>query len=158
MLRAFHDLDYPELRLLLTGNSTPPIMGQLHQLGLQSRIGFLGTPSDEELSAIYRGAQFLVLPSLIEGFGLPALEAMACGTPVIVSDRTALPEVVGGAGLLVDPLDVGDIKRAMESMLSDLELRTTKRKAGLRRAGQYSWDQVAARVHRVLEAALGARK
>ena len=157
LFRAFHGLVYPELRLLLTGTPTPPILAQLRQLGLGSRIGFLGAPSDNELAAAYRGALFLVLPSLIEGFGLPALEAMACGTPVIVSNRTALPEIVGGAGLLVDPLDVWDMKRGMESMLSAPELRTTKRNEGFRRAQQYSWDQVAMRVHAVLKAALGAR-
>ena len=157
LLQAFHGLDYPDLRLLLTGSLAPPIEGLLEILGLRSRVGFLGTPSDNELSSIYRGALCLVLPSLIEGFGLPALEAMACGTPVVVSNRTALPEIVGGAGLLVDPLDVRDIQRALDRVLCDSELRAARRQAGLRRAGEYSWDQVAARVHGVLDAALGAR-
>lgn len=156
LLRAFQGLDYPDLRLLLTGNPTPPIVALVEQLGLLNRIAFLGTPSDDELSSVYRGALCLVLPSLAEGFGLPALEAMACGTPVIVSNRTALPEIAAGAGLLVDPLDIRDITQAMERMLSDSELRTTGREAGICRALQYSWNQVAARVHSVLEAALGA--
>ena len=80
--------------------------------------------------ALYRGAQLLVLPSLIEGFGLPALEAMACGTPVVVSLGTALPEVVGEAGLFVDPLDIQDMTRAMERLLGDRELRTTMGQRG----------------------------
>ncbi|HWQ53421.1 MAG TPA: glycosyltransferase family 1 protein [Bryobacteraceae bacterium] len=158
LLRAFQGLDCPELRLLLTGNPTPPILARVQQLGLLSRTEFLGTLSDNDLSSVYRGALFLVLPSLIEGFGLPALEAMACGTPVIVSNRTALPEIAGGAALLVDPLDVCDIRQAMERMLSDSELRTTKRSAGTRRAVHYSWDQVAARVHSVISGALGTGK
>lgn len=156
LLRAFHDLDYPELRLFLTGNPTSAVAAQIERLRLGSRTRFLGTLSDHELASAYRGAQCVVLPSLMEGFGLPALEAMACGTPVIVSNRTALPEVAGGAGLLVDPLDAGGIRRAMEKVLGDRELRAAMREAGLRRAGQYSWHCVAARVRGVLEAALGA--
>lgn len=156
LLSAFRDLECPELRLLLTGRATPAVAAEIRRLRLERRTRFLGTLSDDELAAVYRGALFVVLPSLMEGFGLPALEAMACGTPVIVSNRTALPEVAGDAGLLVDPLDAGSMKRAMEKVLGDADLRAAMRAAGLRRVGLFSWHGVAARVRSVLEAALGS--
>ena len=76
---------------------------RLREMDIDRKVKFLGPVPDEDLPAIYRGALLLVLPSLIEGFGLPALEAMACGTPVVASNTTALPEVVGDGGILVDP-------------------------------------------------------
>ncbi len=156
LLRAFDGVDYPELRLLLTGRPDAAIAAQVARLGLQGRVCFLGTLSDSELAAVYRGALCLVLPSLVEGFGLPALEAMACGTPAIVSNRAALPEVAGDAGVLVDPDDAEALRRAMEKVLGDPELRAAMRKAGLERAGCYRWHRVVARVREVLEAALGS--
>jgi glycosyltransferase involved in cell wall biosynthesis len=95
----------------------------------------------------------VALPSLIEGFGLPALEAMACGTPVVVSRAAALPEIVGEAGIYADPLNAADITRAMECVLGDSDLRVAMRALGIERARQFSWDSVAARVWSVLEEA-----
>lgn len=155
---AFRGLQYPGLRLLLAGTPNPEIATRLDEVGIRNRSTFLGALSDSELACAYRGALFLVLPSLIEGFGLPALEALACGTPVVVSRSTALPEVVGEAGIFVDPLDVEDIRRGMERVLCDHGLRTTMAQLGLQRAIQFSWDKVASRVRAVLEEAASAAR
>jgi glycosyltransferase involved in cell wall biosynthesis len=95
----------------------------------------------------------MVLPSLVEGFGLPALEGMACGAPVIASCAAALPEVVGEAGALVDPYDVAAIQDEMESLLGSPERRAAMRAKGIERAQQFTWDKVAAKVRAVLEEA-----
>jgi glycosyltransferase involved in cell wall biosynthesis len=158
LMLAFRRLDYPGLCLLLVGTPNSQMTACIRELGLQHRAAFLNTPSDHDLACVYRGATLLVLPSLIEGFGLPALEAMACGTPVVVSRNTALPEVVGEAGLFVDPLDVQDMKQAIARVLGDRELRGTLAKLGLQRAQRFSWDGVAAKVRAVLEEAVGGSK
>lgn len=155
LFAAFREVDAPELRLLLTGTPTPEMAAQLHVAGLEGRIGFLGTISDERLASVYRGAKLLVLPSLSEGFGLPALEAMACGVPVVASNSAALPEVLGGAGVLVDPLDVADIRAGIERVLGDSSLRLKMHRLGLQRASKYRWEQVGAAVCKVLREAAG---
>jgi glycosyltransferase involved in cell wall biosynthesis len=147
LLAAFAQVDYPELRLILTGDKTSELVQQLRTLKLEQRVQFAGTVSDEVLARLYRGAVLLIFPSLLEGFGLPALEAMACGTPVIASRTTALPEVVGEAGILIDPLDIDDMRRAIERVLGDAELQRRMRARGLARARQFSWDSVTKRVY-----------
>jgi glycosyltransferase involved in cell wall biosynthesis len=97
----------------------------------------------------------LLLPSLCEGFGLTALEAMACGTPVITANQSSLPEVVGDAALLVDPLDVGALADAIGRVLSDDTLAKELRERGLARAPQFSWRRTGEAVRRALRAALG---
>jgi glycosyltransferase involved in cell wall biosynthesis len=100
------------------------IQNQLANLGLTDKdVVVTGRVSDEELSALYSRATALVSPSFYEGFGLPALEAMQFGTPVVASDRSSLPEVVGDAGLLFNPWDVEDITRAMKRIVTDPQLR-----------------------------------
>ena len=102
--------------------------------------GRAGRVSDEELAALYRGARCLVYPSLYEGFGLPVLEAMACGTPVVTSRGGATEEVAGDAAVLVDPLDVDAIAAGItEALARGEELRAK----GLERAKAFSWDRVA---------------
>src|SRR5207248_1127994 len=99
--------------------------------------GWLGRVSDERLAELYRGARCLLYPSLYEGFGIPVLEAMACGTPVVTSAGGATEEVAGGAAVLVDPRDVASIAAGIEEAIARRdELRVT----GLRRARDYSWD------------------
>ena len=112
-------------------------------LGLNDRVRFLGPIPDADLPALYAGADLFVTASLYEGFGLPALEAMGCGTPVACSDTSSLPEVVGDAGVLFDPLDVEAIAAAIQHVMSDPELRAALRQRGLERAAQFSWDRVA---------------
>jgi glycosyltransferase involved in cell wall biosynthesis len=153
LLLAFRGLNHSGLRLVVVGRRDSALAARLDKLELRNRTEFMGSLPDEELASVYRGAALLALPSLIEGFGLPALEALACGTPVVVSRAAALPEVVGRAGLSVDPFDVEDIRQNMERVLCDRALRTSLRTLGLERARQFSWDRVAAKVRAVLDEA-----
>jgi glycosyltransferase involved in cell wall biosynthesis len=151
LLDAFAQLDYPDLRLLLlTGNPAPPVLAYLRALGIEERVHFTGYVDDHRLAELYRGALLLVQPSLMEGFGLPPIEAMACGTPVVVSHLTSLPEVVGDAGVFVDPLDVSGIRRAIGRTIDDSDLRRQMISAGIMRAALFRWDDVAQKVSRVL--------
>ena len=105
----------------------------------------------EDLAAYYAGAECLVLPSLHEGFGLPVLEAMACGCPVVVSNVTALPEVVGDSGLLVDPTDADAIADAVAAVVDDGGVGESLRRRGLARAAGFTWERAAAETVRVYE-------
>lgn len=156
LLKAFEKIEYPRLRLVLAAKKTAELAARLQDLKIENRVEFTGFVSDDTLAALYRGAVCLVSPSLIEGFGLPPLEAMACGTPVIVSRTTAAPEVVGNNALLIDPLDVDNIRAAMERILSDTHLRQTLRQAGPPHAQLFHWDRVAEKVQRVIDEARNA--
>jgi glycosyltransferase involved in cell wall biosynthesis len=112
---------------------------------LADRVQFVGYVPGEELPWWYNAADLFVYPSVYEGFGLPPLEAMACGTPVITSDVSSLPEVVGDAGLLVHPHDTEALTAAMASVLDDATRRETMRAAGLSRAQAFSWQEAARR-------------
>jgi len=113
------------------------------ELGLDSEVMFPGYIPVSELPLWYNAAELFVYPSLYEGFGLPPLEAMACGTPVVVANTSSLPEVVGQAGLTVDPLDVEGLAEAMRRALSDAGLRQEMRERGLQRARDFSWTKTA---------------
>jgi glycosyltransferase involved in cell wall biosynthesis len=102
-----------------------------------------GAVAEPDLPAIYSAASLFAFPSLFEGFGLPVLEAMACGTPVVCSSATSLPEVAGDAALLVDPLDVDAIASAMDRVLSDQSLASTLRSRGVDRAAEFTWARTA---------------
>jgi alpha-1,3-rhamnosyl/mannosyltransferase len=121
----------------------PQARQQAEALALGQAIQFLGPVADRDLPALYSGAIFFVFPSEYEGFGLPVLEAMACGTPVACSNTASLPEVAGDAALMFDPTQVDDIARALASALSDAELRTDLRERGLRRAAHFTWERTA---------------
>lgn len=112
-----------------------------------------GYVPDEMLPALYSGATAFVYPSLYEGFGLTVLEAMACGTPVICSSTTSLPEVAGDAAILVDPNDTAAIGHAIQNLLADEPLRNTLRVRGLARAQEFTWDRAAAQSWEVLSTA-----
>jgi alpha-1,3-rhamnosyl/mannosyltransferase len=109
----------------------------------KGQIRRLGYVPDEALPALYSGARVFVYPSLYEGFGLPPLEAMACGAPVIVSNRSSLPEVVGDTGLQVDALDVDGLAQAMSQIIEDDALRASLRQLGMERAKSFSWRRCA---------------
>jgi len=128
------------------------------RLGLADSVRFLGHVPQADLPALYSAADLFVFPSLYEGFGLPALEAMACGTPVVASNVSALPEVVGDAALQVSPLDVEALAGAMERLLRDDRLRSDLRERGLERAAQFSWEKAARRTVEVYHWAAGVRE
>ncbi len=119
----------------------------------RDRVIFTGYVPNEDLSALYAGAVGFLFMSLYEGFGLPALEAMQCGTPVITSSTTAFPEVVGDAGLLVDPTDADALSQAMLDLVSDEELRRRLSREGLTRSKLFSWADCAEKTVRAYEAA-----
>lgn len=139
-----------DMRLVITGDPTTELADCIERNHVTSQVHFTGLVPEEKLPSLYRGAEALIFPSLYEGFGLPLLEAMACGTPVVTADTTALPEVAGGAALLVDPTSVEHIAEAMKRIVSDTFLRQQLREKGLARAAQFSWDSTAARVHELL--------
>jgi glycosyltransferase involved in cell wall biosynthesis len=111
--------------------------------GIEKQTVFTGVVSDDRLIELYQHASLFVFPSRYEGFGLPVLEAMACGCPVICSNVSSLPEVAGDAALLVDPLDVDKLTSEMTQVLRDPELHSDLRKRGLARASTFSWDRTA---------------
>ncbi len=122
--------------------------------GAHHRIKFLDYVRDEDLPVLYSGATLFCYPSLYEGFGLPVLEAMACGTPVVASNATSIPEVAGQAAILVDPLDCEEIAGAMELILDDTNYRDSLRAAGLERVTCFSWEQAAKETLSLLQCAV----
>ena len=121
----------------------------VHRHKLHKYVRFFGFVPDRTLAILYRLAAVFVFPSLYEGFGLPPLEAMASGTPVITSNVSSLPEVVGDAALLVDPLQPEAIADAMRRVLTDSALRADLRGRGLIRARQFSWERSIRRVREI---------
>ncbi|MDI3534966.1 MAG: hypothetical protein PWQ82_1331 [Thermosediminibacterales bacterium] len=124
-------------------------------LGIEDRVCFTGFVEDEDMPAIYSGAKVFVYPSLYEGFGLPPLEAMECRVPVVVSDRSSLPEVVGSSGMYVDPYDENSIAEGIHKLLIDEELRNNLSVAGLERAKNFDWEKAAKRVVAIYDEVLG---
>jgi glycosyltransferase involved in cell wall biosynthesis len=113
-------------------------------LGVADQVRFLGPVDDADLPALYSGCSLFVFPSLYEGFGLPVLEAMACGAPVACSNASSLPEITADATLLFDPLDVNAIAVALQRGLEDADLRRALAEQGVRQAAQFSWARTAA--------------
>jgi glycosyltransferase involved in cell wall biosynthesis len=149
LLRAYHRLinehrlDPPLVLVGRRGWLDEDMAAVQHELGLSEQVHHLEAVRDDDLPALYNGAALHILPSFDEGFGLPALEAMACGTPTVVSDRGALPETVSDAGLQVDPYDVEALAAAIARGLSDTDLRAHMRARGLAKAATYSWEATA---------------
>jgi glycosyltransferase involved in cell wall biosynthesis len=149
LLRAFRrllDSYRADVKLVLAGEKGwlfNEVFQQVTDLKLTDDVIFLGRVSTVELLMLYNAAQMLVAPSIYEGFGLSPLEAMACGTPVVVSNVASLPEIVGDAGLLVDPQDEEATTVAIWRLLSDSELRSSLVEKGIRRAAVFSWDKAA---------------
>ena len=120
-----------------------PLAGLIRELALDDAVIFTGFVDDTDLPHLYNGADFFVYPSLYEGFGLPILEAMSCGTPVITSNVSSMPEVAGKAALLVDPLSEVELATAMLKLAGDGELRGTMRDRGRIQAARFSWERTA---------------
>jgi len=142
------------VRLVVAGSREykyRPIFDTVHALGLDDQVLFLGFVSDAELVDVYNLAQLFVFPSIHEGFGYPPLEAMACGTPVIVSNSSSLPEIVGDAALQVDPFDIAEIAAAIRLLLSDPTLREQLASRGKQRAASFTWEKTARETLKVYE-------
>lgn len=138
-----------ETRLVLCGDPSGfenDLLAMIEELGLETCVHLAGFIDDEDLPALYTGAEALVFVSIYEGFGLPLLEAMACGTPVLASNAASIPEVVGEAGLLVDPLDPGEIARGMSMLTGDRAFAGELTRRGLERAATFTWDKAASSI------------
>jgi glycosyltransferase involved in cell wall biosynthesis len=145
-----------DARLVLSGSPDQQMSAEINRLGLSGDVVFAELDADRDLSEIYRGALALVFPSLYEGFGLPPLEAMACGIPVLTSKVCSLPEVMGDAGLLVDPFDLEAIADGIRRLVQNSDLRAELRVRGLNRAKEFSWDKTAGRIRQALQMAAAA--
>nr|MBA3948001.1 glycosyltransferase family 4 protein [Herpetosiphonaceae bacterium] len=149
--------ELPDTQLVIAGKLgwyTERLHLQIEQLGLAGRVLWTGYVADEDLPALYSAADVFVFPSRYEGFGLPPLEAMACGTPVVVSNAAALPEVVGAAGLLHPPNDAIALARLLRLVLNQPALHAELRARGLRQARSFSWWRTAQQTAAVYRAAL----
>jgi glycosyltransferase involved in cell wall biosynthesis len=155
LVSAYHQLvcddRFSDVRLVLVGDyqndsfysDYPSLKQHIDQLQLEEKVVFTGYIEDQDLAYLYNAASLLVLPSLEEGFGLPAIEAMACGTPVAASNRGSLPEIVGKAGQFFEPTSVRAISDVLGQVLSDDLMRKEMRETGLTRARQFMWDKAA---------------
>jgi glycosyltransferase involved in cell wall biosynthesis len=146
--------------LVLAGRATAeaqPWLDRIHRPPLKGRVRHIGYVDADQRHALYEGARVLVLPSFDEGFGLPVLEAMTLGVPVVAADRGSLPEVLGGAGMLVDPDRPGDIARAIARVLSDEDVAAACAQKGIVRSRAFRWDETARQVFGAYEAAIERR-
>jgi len=156
LLEAFVQLvrPMPELGLVIAGDSkraSAALLAQATDLGVRERLRLTSYVNDDDLSLLYNAADVLAFPSRYEGFGLPVLEAMACGTPVVCSNATSLPEVAGHAALLVPPNDPEALAAALKQVLTDETLYQALREKGLKRAAQFSWEETARKTLAVYE-------
>ncbi len=143
-------------RLVIVGKNFwgyQPTLDTVRALNLQDRVIFLGYVPENDLPGIYNAASLFVFPSIYEGFGRPLLEAMMCGVPVITSNSSSMPEVVGNAGITVDPYDIPALAMAIDHVLTDDMLRTTLIRKGLERAKFFSWQKCAEETASVYEEA-----
>ena len=152
---------YPDLKLIIIGDEVsknPDIRRAVIRSGMQHEVRFLGYVSIDVLRIFFDMAKVFVFPSLYEGFGLPPLEAMAHGTPVVASNTSALPEVVGNAAMMVNPENVFEISRALQRVLTDQSLRERMKAAGLEQVQRFSWDTSVRRMLDVYEQVVAEHK
>ncbi|GFP25043.1 hypothetical protein HKBW3S25_00493 [Candidatus Hakubella thermalkaliphila] len=149
-LRAFQRLKQrlPEVKFIKIGRpqqmgARRKTLGLIRELGLEEETLIIDDLTDQELAGYYNSASAFIFPSLEEGFGLPPLEAMACGCPVVTSNRASLPEVVGKAGIMLDPYDVQGFAETMHTVLTDERVRRDMKALGLCQAAKFSWDRSA---------------
>lgn len=152
--------EFKQLKLVVVGKTTgfgrkgwmyQEILDKPRNLGIEDRVIFTGFVPTEELPFLISGAIVLTIPSLYEGFGIPVIESMACKTPVIVSNVSSLPEVVGENGILVDPYSVEQIAQAISTIVTDKKLRTKLADQGLKQVKQFSWEKMAKDVLKIFE-------
>jgi glycosyltransferase involved in cell wall biosynthesis len=151
---------FPDLKLIIIGDDVsgnPDLRRTVIRSGVQNDVRFLGFVPIEVLRTFYDAAKIFVFPSLYEGFGLPPLEAMAHGTPVVTSNVSSLPEVVGNAAVLVHPENVFEIMRALQRVLLDQPLREKMKERSYRQAAKFSWEKSVHRIMEVYQEVLGAK-
>ena len=155
LIAAFAALPTQDYHLAIAGATdsrfTPQLQQQAQELGIGDRVRWLNYLSYEELPVVISNAVALVFPTLWEGFGLPVLEAMACGTPVITSDLASLPEITGDAAVLIDPYNTAEITFAMLAVAEDNALRSQLKQLGLEQARQFCWEKTGRETTEVLE-------
>ena len=160
LIEAFYTLrrgGLEQVKLLIIGDEISKyatLRRAVHKYKLHQHVRFFGFVPDKTLAVLYRLAGVFVFPSLYEGFGLPPLEAMASGTPVITSNLSSLPEVVGDAALLIDPYDPDAIADAMRRVLTEPALRDDLRERGFKRVREFSWERSVRRVRQIYEEVL----
>jgi len=155
------DGSYPDLKLIIIGDELskhPDLRRTVIRSGVQNDVRFMGFVPIEMLRVFYDAAKIFVFPSLYEGFGLPPLEAMAHGTPVVTSNTSSLPEVVGNAAVLVNPENVFEIMRALLRVLLDQAVRDKYKQRGYEQVKKFSWDASARQTLEVYEAVAGKRQ
>jgi glycosyltransferase involved in cell wall biosynthesis len=150
LVEVFHVLSQREaaqgLKLVLAGRKGwlyDDLFRRVEELGLREHVVFTGAVPEQDLPALMNGALLFIYPSLYEGFGLPVLEAMACGVPVITSNVSSLPEVAGDAAVLVNPCDVQELAEAIQHLITNRETRQALREKGFAQAGRFSWERAA---------------
>ncbi len=163
LIHAFERVapNFPSLELVLAGRRgwmNRDVFRTIDRSPVRGRIRHLGYVANEELSELYRQASVMAYPSLYEGFGMPLLEALASGTPVLASDRSSVPEVVGQSALLVDPTSVAQIAQGLNTLLTNSALRTRFRQAGIERAQRFTWEAAADATLMVYQKALCRRE
>jgi glycosyltransferase involved in cell wall biosynthesis len=140
--------------LLFTGESTNLLLNHCEKFGVSRKVFFTGKIQELTMPSLYKGAIALIFPSLYEGFGLPAIESMACGTPVLASNTTCFPEILGDAALLVNPDSSDEVSHGISQICNDSKLRANLIEKGFIRASGYRWDLVVERVKKVLDDAI----
>ncbi|MEO0928165.1 MAG: glycosyltransferase family 1 protein [Cyanobacteria bacterium J06643_13] len=155
LIEAFAALPNPEYRLAIAGSTdprfTPQLRQQAEELGIAHRVKWLDYLSYEELPIVISNAVALVFPTFWEGFGLPVLEAMACGTPVITSNLAALPEITGDAAVLIDPHKTEEITFAMLAVAEDSQLRSQLQQLSQQQAAKFSWSKTGSQTKELLQ-------
>ena len=156
LIESFAQLSpqHPELQLVLAGGKgwlSDPIYQAPDRLGIKDKVVFTGYIDEEDKPALYAGARAAALVSYFEGFGLPVLESMACGTPVVAANTSSLPEVVGNAGILVDPNDIQSIANGLNQVLTNESLASKLVENGFQQVQKFSWQNAAAETLKVFE-------
>ena len=159
LIRAAASLikEIPEVILILAGTPSPRTRELVRTMGLGDKFRAVKPPSEDELVTLYNTADVFAFPSFYEGFGLPVLEAMACGTPVVATNRTSVPEVVGEAGILINPEDTSELAKEIKRVLTDKPLSETLSARGLARSSEFTWEKTAEATGEAYQSVLGTR-
>ena len=155
LMRAFFQSEGSRTyRLVIVGKNSDSFKKEAQELGIMNKTDFIGYVSEEEKYRLLRDATALVYPSFYEGFGIPPLEAMSVGTPVICSNTSSLPEIAGEAALLINPYDIAEMAAAMDRLTTDKDLQQGLRLKGLEQVKKYSWDKMVEETLKVYEEVL----